>query len=74
MPYTVDQEYYNAEFDFYLYPGDVLVDGDLEPDLMANLQVAGVLVADGAEVVALEADDVPEEDEPLEDEADEEDE
>ncbi len=72
--YSVEQGYYNAEFDFYLYPGDVLVDGDLESDLMANLQVAGVLVAEGAEVVALEADGVPDDEEPLEDEADDEDE
>lgn len=47
--YKVTREYHNQEFDFDLYPGDVLYNGSLEPDLMAQLLSDGVLVADGVE-------------------------
>lgn len=59
--YTITRDYYVAEFDIELFEGDVLYDGDLEPDLMANLQVYGVLVSDAAPVV--ETDPEPQDDE-----------
>ena len=49
MEYEVVQDYYSAEFDFVLYPGDVLLDGDIEPDLMAQLAASGVIEAVGAD-------------------------
>ena len=72
LEYTATRDHYISEFDIDLFEGDVLVDGDLEPDLMANLTAAGVLVAEGGAAVEPavepEVEDVPEDDEPDEDE------
>ena len=72
MGYTATQDYYNSEFDFDLFEGDVPFYGDIEPDLMANLTAKGVLVADGGAAVEPasepEADDVPDDEAPEEDE------
>ena len=43
MKYIVVEEYHDAEFDFDLYPDDFLYDGDIEPDLMAELYYRGIL-------------------------------
>jgi hypothetical protein len=44
MEYVVAvEEYYNQEFDFWLYKGEVIYDGDLEPDLIAELCATGVI-------------------------------
>jgi len=45
MEYVVKQDYYNDEFDFELYEGEFVCDGDIEPDLMANLTASGVVEA-----------------------------
>ena len=47
--YTVSRDHYNQEFDIDLYPGEVLEDGDLDADLMADLTAHGILVAEGVE-------------------------
>ncbi len=46
MKYVVIvEEYYNQEFDFWLYENDVVTADDIEPDLIANLVVSGVIEA-----------------------------
>jgi len=62
MEYRVEQEYYNQEFDFVIYPDETYSDGEIEPDLVANLIVAGVLTPIGGPDVE------PEEEEEDEDE------
>jgi len=47
MAYEVTREYHNHEFEFSLYPGDVLYDVNLEPDLIAQLLSNGILVLEG---------------------------
>jgi hypothetical protein len=42
--YQVVEDRYLREFDIQLYPGDEFVDGDLEPDLVAELLVYGVIL------------------------------
>lgn len=44
MKYEVQEPYSNDEFEFELLPGDILFDGDIEPDLMAELQFKGIVV------------------------------
>jgi hypothetical protein len=61
--YEVTREYHNHEFGFWLYPGDILDDGSLEPDLMAQLLSDGVL-AEGVEFKTYEPEqEIFEEDE-----------
>lgn len=43
MRYTVVRDYYVAEFDVRLLAGDVIQDGQGEPDLVAELVSSGVL-------------------------------
>ncbi len=52
--YTIQRDYYVAEFNYELYEGDVLYDGDLEPDLIANLLVYGVIVSDAVPMVEVD--------------------
>ncbi len=65
--YTCSYDYYNKEFDIELYEGEVLQDGDLEPDLMADLKAHGILVVEGVEI-APEDDQGEDEDDQGEDE------
>ena len=44
--YTILTDYYSMEFNFELHKGDVLYNGDIEPDLIANLVVAKVLLSE----------------------------
>lgn len=67
MGYTIQYDHYVHEFDLQLYAEGWFEDGELEPDLVANLLVAGVIVSDDAP--APEVAEEPEAD----DEADEED-
>ena len=52
MRYQVVEDRYLREFDIRLYPGDEFVDGDLEPDLVAELLVYGVILPLGGGAVA----------------------
>lgn len=62
--YTVQTEYVSAEFGWAVYPGDVLVDGDIEPDLMAQLVASGVVVPEGGVAPAVAELPAEEEDAP----------
>lgn len=48
MRYQVVEDRYLQEFDIRLFTGDEFVDGDLEPDEVANLLSGGVIVPFGA--------------------------
>lgn len=48
MRYIVTRDTYITEIDLELLEGWALEDGDLEPDLTAQLQSSGVLVPEGA--------------------------
>lgn len=57
MEYTIAQDYYVTEFDVTFYVGGTVWDGDLEPDLTAQLVSNGVLVPVQVEAVEAETDD-----------------
>lgn len=66
MQYTIAQDFYVQEFDIELYVGGVVSDGDLEPDVIAQLVSQGVLVSDQAATIeadeaspAIETDEQP---------------
>ncbi len=40
---VIVDDYYNQEFDFWLYRDDVVSDSDIEPDLVAQLLSSSVL-------------------------------
>ena len=46
MEYTVSQD--SSLYDVQLYEGEVIYDGDLEPDVIAQLVSNGVLVSNEA--------------------------
>lgn len=48
--YTVVRDFYVAEFDVQLQPGQAFADGDAEPDLVAQLLAHGVIVDANANV------------------------
>jgi len=48
MEYQVKAEYHSDEFDWTIYPGETYRDGDMEPDVLANLCSMGVLEPVGA--------------------------
>ena len=48
MAYEVIEDFYSNEFDVTLAAGNSVEDGDYEPDLIANLVVAGILQAPDA--------------------------
>lgn len=56
--YIVTQEYESAEFGWIVYPDEVYEDGFAEPDLVAQLVSAGVLVPEGAESFSADLDDL----------------
>lgn len=62
MEYIIAQDFYVPEFDIQLNVGGVVYDGDLEPDLTAQLVSNGVLVSDSP--AAVEADEQPIESKP----------
>ena len=66
MRYTVIEDYDNLEFGFVLFPGEDLYDGDVEPDVLANLMALGVVEADvstAATPPVVEVEDEPEDEE-----------
>lgn len=65
MEYQVTQDVYVQEFDLELLIGDWVYDGDLEPDLIAQLVSAGVLVTEviGETDAEPVVDDEPDDDE-----------
>lgn len=46
MRYVFQESYYNAEFDFHVERGAECHDGDIEPDLIAQLVSRGILESD----------------------------
>ena len=48
--YTVAQDFYLSELDIWLLAGNTLQDGDLEPDVIAQLLSQGTLVSDSISV------------------------
>ena len=52
--YTIEQDYYVQEFDIQLYAGGTVQDGDLEPDVVAQLVSQSVLLPEGQAVIEAE--------------------
>jgi hypothetical protein len=59
MQYTIAQDHYVPEFDIQMYVGGVVYDGDLEPDLIAQLVSQGVLVSESPAPVEEEISEKP---------------
>jgi hypothetical protein len=43
MEYIINEDHYNGEFDIEFLEGGSVFDGDIEPDLLSNLLVKGIL-------------------------------
>lgn len=55
MEYTIAHDFYVPEFDVELFEGGVVWDGDLEPDLIAQLVSQGTLTANAEPLANWEA-------------------